>query len=177
MVRKVGLAALVLLLSAAAASAQTGTLRALLAEYRCPIVDRLDRIYEHPKPTDFLDRFLAVTLHAHPHGYVQCIFVANRTKILCEASSGFYYSKTGAPRTFFLPRDAVAALGKLGFSTDDSKGNFRYESELGAPPDFNAIADLILMALHDAYGARAGETLRFNAPFARRDTSKCVPVS
>lgn len=164
-------------LAATVASAQTGTLRALLVEYRCPVVDRLDRIFDHPKPTDYLDRFLAVTLVPHPHGYVQCMFIANRTRILCEASSGYYYNADGAPRTFFLPTDAVAALGKLGFSTDDSKGNFRYEAEIAAPPDLNAIADLILTALHDAYGARAGETLRFNAPFARGTTSKCVPVS
>jgi hypothetical protein len=177
MVGRAGLAAGAMLLSTATASAQTGTLRALLAEYRCPVVDRLDRIYDHPKPTDYLDRFLAVTLHAHPHGYVQCMFIANRTRILCEASSGYHYNKDGAPRTFFLSPQAIAALGKLGFSTDDSKGNFRYEAGIGAPPDLNAVADLILTALHDGYGARAGETLRFNAPFARRATSKCVPVS
>jgi hypothetical protein len=177
MVRGASLAASVLLLSATAASAQTGTLRALLAEYRCPVVDRLDRIFEHPKPTDYLDRFLAVTLHAHPHGYVQCIFIANRTRVLCEASSGYYYNKDGAPRTFFLPPDAIAALGRLGFSTDDSKGNFHHEAGIGVPPDLNAIADLILTALHDGYGARAGGTLRFNAPFAPGPASKCVPVS
>jgi len=177
MIFRIGLAAWIILLSTALASAQTGTLRALLVEYRCPVVDRLDRIYDHPKPTDFLDRFLAMTLTGHPHGYVQCIFMANRTRILCEASSGYYYNKDGAPRTFYLPRDAIAALGKLGFSTDDSKGNFRYEAGIGAPPDLNAIADLMLTALHDAYGARAGETLQFNAPFARGATSKCIPVS
>jgi hypothetical protein len=177
MVHRAGIAILVFLLSATIAAAQTGTLRALLAEYRCPVVDRLDRIFEHPKPTDFLDRFLAVTLVPHPHGYVQCMFIANRTRILCEASSGYYYNKDGAPRTFFLPGEAVAALGRLGFSTDDSRGNFRYEAGIGAPPDFNAIADLMLTALHDAYGARADQTLRFNAPFARRATSKCIPVS
>lgn len=177
MIFRIGLAAWAVLLSTALASAQTGTLRALLVEYRCPVVDRLDRIYDHPKPTDFRDRFLAVTLTGHPHGYVQCIFMANRTRILCEASSGYYYNKDGAPRTFYLPRDAIAALGKLGFSTDDTKGNFRYEAGIGAPPDLNVIADLMLTALHDAYGARAGETLRFNAPFARSATSKCIPVS
>lgn len=177
MIRRAGITAWVILLSAAISSAQTGTLRALLVEFRCPVVDRLDRIYDHPKPTDFLDRFLAVTLESHPHGYVQCIFIANRTRILCEASSGYHYSKQGAPRTFFLPADAVAALGKLGFSTDDTRGNFRYEAVIDTPPDLNALADLMLTALHDGYGARAGDTLRFNAPFARADTSKCVPIS
>jgi hypothetical protein len=177
MIFRIGIAASALLLSTALASAQTATLRALLAEYRCPVVDRLDRIFEHPKPTDYLDRFLAVTLVAHPHGYVQCMFIANRTKVLCEASSGYHYDKKGAPRAFFLPRSAVEALGKLGFSTDDSEGNFRYEAVIDAPPDLNAIADLILTALHDGYGARTGATLRFNAPFAPGATSKCVPVS
>ena len=177
MVCKTIIGALAMMVSISVASAQTGTLRALLVEYRCPVVDRLDRIYEHPKPTDFLDRFLVLTLTGHPHGYVQCIFMANRTRILCEASSGYHYNKVGTPRTFYLPRDAVAALGQLGFSTDDSQGNFRYEVGIGAPPDLNAIADLMLTALHDAYGARAGETLQFNAPFARGAPSKCIPVS
>ena len=177
MIRKIGPVVSTILIATTVASAQTGTLRALLAEYRCPVVDRLDRIFDHPKPTDFLDRFLAVTHVGHPHGYVQCIFIANRTRVLCEASSGYYYNKDGAPRTFFLPKDSIAALGRLGFSTDDSKGNFRFEAGIAAPPDLNAIADLILAALHDAYGARADTELRFNAPFAPGTASKCVPIS
>jgi hypothetical protein len=158
------------------ALAQSQSLHALLVEYRCPIVDRLDRIYDNPRPTDYLDRFLAVTLLEHPHGYVQCMFIKNRTALLCEASSGYYYDKQGAPRTFYLPQKSMAALGHLGFSTDDTAGNFRYEALLGNPPDFNAVADLILRALHDGYGARAESQLKFNAPFARRATTKCIPV-
>ena len=92
MLRRIMVVIWAMVASVSAASAQTGTLRALLVEYRCPVVDRLDRIYDHPKPTDFLDRFLAVTLAGHPHGYVQCIFMANRTRILCEAPSGYYYN-------------------------------------------------------------------------------------
>jgi hypothetical protein len=105
------------------------------------------------------------------------MFIAQRSRILCEASSGYYYNKDDAPRTFLLPPNAIAALGRLGFSTDDSEGNFRYEAEIATPPDLNGIADLILTALHDGYGARAGATLRFNAPFAPRPTTKCIPVS
>ena len=158
------------------AAAQSGTLREFLIEYRCPVVDRLDRIYEHRSPHDYRDRFLAVTLTNHPHGYVQCMFTHARSRVLCEASSGYYFNKDGAPRTFYLPPDAIAALGRLGFSTDDSQGNFRYEAALGAAPDFNALADRMLQALHDGYGARADSTLTFNAPFAPRATTKCVPV-
>ena len=153
------------------------SLRELLIEYRCPVVDRLERIYEAGDPSSTRDRFIAVTVPAHPHGYVQCLFVEGRTQLLCEASSGYYYDKEGEPRTFFLAPSAVAALGRLGFSTDDSAGNFQLLLPVADPPDLNAIADLILKALHDAYGARADSRLRFNAPFAPRATTKCAPVS
>jgi hypothetical protein len=178
MVRTAGMATCAFLLSATVTAAQTGaTLRGLLVEYRCAVVDRLERIYENPSPNDYRDRFLAVTLAGHPHGYVQCMFIEQRSKILCEASSGYYYDKDGEPRTFFLPRAAIAALGRLGFSTDDSQGNFAYEAGIGNPPDLNRLADFMLSALHDGYGARAVSTLQFSAPFARRGTSKCIPVS
>jgi hypothetical protein len=162
--------------SGAFAQDQTG-LRALLAAYRCPVVDRLERIYESGDPSVHVDRYLAVTVPEHPHGYVQCMFHDHNTKLLCEASSGFYFAKPGEPRTFRLRPEAIAALGRLGFSTDDSQGNFRVEIEVGAPPDFNLIADYILLGLHGGYGARADSALRFNAPFAPRESSSCKPVS
>jgi hypothetical protein len=178
MIRTAGVTSCAMLLSLTAVTAQTGgSVRGLLVEYRCPVVDRLDRIYEHASPHDYRDRFLAVTLSGHPHGYVQCMFAANRTRLLCEASSGYYYIRSDQPRTFYLAPAAIAALGRLGFSTDDSAGNFRYQVGIGSPPDLNAVADLILIALHDGYGARADSRLSFNAPFAPRATSKCIPVS
>ena len=137
------------------------------------MVDRLDRIYAYPKPTDYLDRFLAVTLSGHPHGYVQCMFIRNRTGILCEASSGYYFNREGTPRTFFLSREAIAALGRLGFSTDDSKGNFRNKGALNAGADLNAIADRF--SVHDGTVC-ALATKNVKRLFAARN-SKCVPVS
>lgn len=178
LVKRGGTAGLVLALGAMAAIAQiTGSLRDFLIEYRCPVVDRLERIYEAGDPTSQRNRFLAVTNPGHPHGYVQCMFVENRTKILCEASSGFYFDPAGATRSFRLSLEAIAALGRLGFSTDDSEGNFQTLFDIAAPPDFNVLADLILKALHDAYGARAETNLEFNAPFAPRPTTTCLPVS
>ncbi len=152
------------------------SLHDLLVEYRCPVVDRLERIYEAGDHASHRDRFLVVTLPDHPHGYVQCMFHDRRTKVLCEASSGFFWDPPGAVRTFHLTAAAIAALAKLGFSTDDTKGNFQIDFDVGNPPDVNAIADFILKALHDGYGARATSTLKFNAPFAPRSTSRCVPV-
>lgn len=110
----------------------------------------------------------------HRHGYVQWMFIDTRARLLCEASSGFYF---GTERTFWLAKDKVDALERLGFFTDDSNGNFQYFADIGTRPDFNTIADLILGALHDSYGARANSRLTFNAPFAPSESSSCKPVS
>ena len=96
--------------------------------------------------------------------------------MLCEASSGFYDTAPPEPRSH-LPAGAVAALGRLGFSTDDSAGNFQIWFDVPDPPDFDRIADFTLKTLHDAYDARAGVQLAFNAPLAPRTTSQCIPVS
>ncbi|MBI3436607.1 MAG: hypothetical protein HY056_16275 [Proteobacteria bacterium] len=160
----------------AGAADDATSMRALRAAYRCPIVDRLERIYEAGDPSEHRDRFIAVNVGGHPHGYVQCIFYDFRTKMLCEASSGFYFTKPGERRTFRPSATAIAGLARLGFSTDDSQGNFSVEFDVGAKPDFNAIADFMLAALHDGYGARAETTLTFNSPFAPRATTLCTPV-
>lgn len=96
-------------------------------------------------------------------------------KVLCEASSGFFRN-TGEPRTYHLTPSAIAKLGKLGFSTDDSQGNFKKTDDTGERPEFNAIADLILTALHDAYDVRVSSKLKFESPFAPQNTTTCIPL-
>jgi hypothetical protein len=149
----------------------------LLAVYRCEVVHRLEQIHATGDAAVDRNRYIAVTVPDHPHGYVQCIFHDRLTKIYCEAASGFYLDKDRAARTFHQPARAIAALARLGFDTDDSAGNFKTDVDVGDPPDFNAIADFILRALHDGYGARGSMNLRFNVPFAPRAPSTCVPVS
>jgi hypothetical protein len=164
------------------ASNATGTedvpasLRELLMQFRCPIADRLERIYAVGDPETHRDEYLIVSFPDRPENYVQCLFY-QADKIMCEAASGFYLDPPEKPRTAWLPADAVAALGRLGFSTDDSAGNFRIDLDLADPPDFRVIADLILKALHDGYGARADMNLLFNAPYAPDATTKCDPTS
>ena len=97
--------------------------------------------------------------------------------MFCEAASGFYDNVASEPRTRHLPASVIAALGRLGFLTDNSEGNFQIGFEVKEPPDFNAIADLILQALHDGFDARAGATLLIEGPLAPRPTAKCVAVS
>jgi hypothetical protein len=140
------------------------------------VVDRLEQIYKAAPSSHPQNLFLIVYFAARPNDYVQCVFDP-LTHMFCEAASGFYDNKANEPRTRWLPASAIAALDRLGFSTDDSAGNFRVSFDLPEPPDLNAIADLILKALHDAFDARAGVTLLIEAPLAPRPTGKCVPVS
>lgn len=167
-------AALIAPISAAAQDA--GTYHDLLVQYHCPVVDRLQQIYRAFDSSNPPNWFLIVYFAANSSNYVQCVF-DTRTRMLCEAASGFYDDVASKPRTRWLPADAVAALGRLGFSTDDSAGNFQIWFDVAAPPDFNRIADFILKTLHDGYGARADTKLEFNAPLAPHASSKCVPVS
>jgi hypothetical protein len=172
------LTALVLLTRAAARAEDAATtFHDLLVQYRCPVVDRLERVYEAGDPASSHDRFIAITVPHVAQAYVQCMFHNNNTKLYCEAASGYYYDAPGAPRTFRQPANAIAALGRLGFSADDSAGNFNIDLDVASPPDFSVLADFMLKALHDGYGARADMKLEFNAPFAPRATSKCTPVS
>jgi len=154
----------------------TATLRELIAQYRCPVVDRLEQIYRATDSADPQNWFLIVYFATNPNDYVQCVF-DTPTRMLCEAASGFYDKVATEPRTRRLPASAIAALGRLGFSTDDSAGNFEIWFDVAEPPDLGAIAEFILKAMHDGFGARADDTLNFEAPLAPKATRKCVPVS
>ena len=176
LVRTLVLVAALLAPGALRAEDVAATFRELLIQYRCPVVDRLQQIYETAGTSDPQNLFLIIEFALRPQDYVQCVF-NSATRMLCEASSGFYYDAPDKPRTYRLPPSGIAALGRLGFSTDDSPGNFRIWFDVSDPPDFNRIADLMLKALHDGYGARAGVSLQFSAPLAPLATSKCIPVS
>jgi hypothetical protein len=164
-------------LAAGQAAIASDSFHDLLVVYRCEVVNRLEQIYATGDPANDRDRFIAVTVPGHQHGYVQCIFHDHQTGLYCEAASGWWYDKEGEPRTFRQPPETITALARIGFDTDDSEGNFKVDLDLADPPDFNAAADLILRALHDGYGARGQMNLRFNAPFSPKAPSTCVPVS
>jgi hypothetical protein len=170
----VALMALATPLSAVAQDAIT--YRDLLLQYRCPVVDRLQQIYRAFDTSNPQNWFLIIYFADNSNDYVQCVF-DTRTRMLCEAASGFYDNLANKPRTRWLPPETIAALRQLGFSTDDSAGNFQIWFDVSDPPDFVRIADFILKTLHDGYGARADTKLDFNAPLAPHATSKCVPVS
>jgi hypothetical protein len=149
----------------------------LQAAYHCDVVRRLEQIYATGDPRIDLNRYLVITLPARTHAYVQCQIFDHRKRIHCEASSGFWLTKKGQKRTFYLPPRAVAALARLGFDTDDSAGNFNLDRDVDISANFHPLADLMLRALHDGYDARRDTKLQFNAPFAPATPESCIRMS
>lgn len=149
--------------------------REFRAAYACDVVERLKLIHATGDPTDPLNRYLVIS--ASPRDYVQCILYNGNSRARCEASSGFWTTKRGYERTVYRTPRTIAALARLGFDTDDSAGNFRIDRSIGAPADFVSLANLMLRALHDGYGARRDTRLTFKAPFAPYRPAVCVPIS
>jgi hypothetical protein len=131
--RAFALVAALLAPKAAGAEDAATTFRELLNEYRCPVVDRLQQIYAAAPDTDPQNLFLIIDFAERPNDYVQCAF-DTPTRMFCEASSGFFYDVATKPRTRWLPAGAIAALGRLGFSTHDSAGNFQIWFDVADPP-------------------------------------------
>jgi hypothetical protein len=126
-------AAAVLFAPSLAAAQDVGTYHDLLVRYRCPIVDRLEQIYQATDFSNPQNWFLIIYFAARPNDYVQCVF-DTRTRMLCEAASGYYDNVATVPRSRRLPASVIAGLGRLGFSTDDSEGNFQVWLDVADPP-------------------------------------------
>lgn len=141
------------------------------ARHRCAIVERLDLIHRRGPVEESRNRFIVIALRDQPQRYVQCIFEDRDTRMFCEASSGAY-GPTGPERLQLNPSE-LAALRTLGFIQDNPNENFARSIELGDPPDVGIAADLMLVALHDAYGARAGSAIDITAPNGRDPVGSC----
>ena len=142
---------------------QRSELDQFLLDYRCAVLERLAYIHTHGDVAG-PHRFLVVAIENFSQRYVQCLFQDNDSKILCEASSGFYFTKPDEPRRLRFKPDKEKILEKLGFSTDGSEGNYQRMMELGNPPNLLKVADLMLTALFEVYGAREGIALEMTAP-------------
>ncbi|MEE7449772.1 hypothetical protein MRF4_19220 [Methylobacterium radiotolerans] len=149
-------------LAAPEAAGDPGTRAPFVREHRCAIAERLDAIHRRGPVDVSRDRFVVVAPRGQTQRYVQCIFQDRDTRMLCEAASGAY----GPPGRRRLRLDAAArqALAALGYVQADPAENFARLVELGTPPDMGIAADLMLAALHDAYGARPGTVLDIEAP-------------
>lgn len=158
----------------ASALAQTAdTKQAFLARYRCPIAEMLRQVFEAPSAFKERDRYMVLSVAHVGQSYVQCMFAEGRTKLYCEASSGYYAEAADKPRRTFSSDETKAALDRLGFNTGSDQKNYPYERDFTGVPDFGEIATLMLLALHDGFGARAETPLRADAPFARKVRMDC----
>ena len=150
---------------------------AFIEAHRRAVVTQLNSIHLRGPRSTSRDRFLAVSVVRADQRYVQCIFFDGDTKMYCEASSGAYAQAPDAT-DHLLSASSKAALHRLGFVQTSPKQNYEREISLGTPPDFDAVADLMIGALHDAYEARETTPLNFRAPRAILTRNACPgPVS
>ena len=153
---------------------------AFLSRHRCRMVSTLEAIHATPAKTDQdQNRFLIVYRPEATGFYVQCVFFDWDANILCEASSGFFEGHPGQPREHYVFGQRLQALARLGFSLDDSQGNYVRRFPVAGSADFPAVADFILSALYEGYGLSADAGIGVEAPDANREAieSRCAPIS
>ena len=151
---------------------------AFIETYRCAVIQILTSIQGRDPATS---RFLILAVANRTPSYVQCLFTPDRRQIYCEADSGFYQNKADEPRTVFLSAEDKGKLARLGFSLDDSEGNFPQKMDVRAVGAFGRVADVILGALYDVYGARPNTPIEAVSPFLPAHgvlkPLSCPPVS
>ena len=170
-------AAIIVFADVSAVSADDG-LDDFVATYQCSLAGLIAKIHAHKQPTD-QDRFIVLALPGSTAAYVQCAFDRHDHEGLCEASSGWWNNSWEKPH--FAPAQ-LSALAQLGFSTNGSHGNFQRQMNFPTDgPDPYALANLMLSALYEGYGARKEMRIEVVAPFALRHgflpQQRCVPIS
>ena len=135
-----------------------------VADYRCVVVRILLDVHGSGDRAREDNRFLVLALHGRSQRYVQCAFFDEDRHLMCEASSGFFGPKAGEAGHFRPDPRAVARFGALGFSTDGSQGNFQKVVPVAGTDTFETVADLLLGALYDGFGASRFTSLRATAP-------------
>lgn len=166
-----------ILCSSAALGEEADQLRAFLASHHCEITGRLSQIHASP---DKKARYIILSDVSQPEHYVQCLFIEGDTRMLCEAASGFYRAKQGEERVKLVSPQGLSALKGLGFSVDDSEGNFQVFANTATTADFPTVAELMLTALYRGYEKRQPPRLKIEAPQGpggRTMRAQCASVS
>lgn len=165
------------LCSSAALSEEADHLRAFLASYRCEIVGRLGQIRAS---LDNKARYIILSDESRPEHYVQCLFIDGDKRMMCEAASGFYRTKPGEERVKLVSPQGLSALKRLGFSGEDTEGNFQAFAKTATTADLPTVADLMLTALYRGYEKREPPRLKIDAPQGpggRGLQTRCAPTS
>jgi hypothetical protein len=160
------------------ATAQVDGLTDFVETYQCSLAGLIAKIEaHHDKPGD--DRFIVLALPGSTARYVQCAFDHHDREGLCEASSGWWNNSWERPH---FSTGQLATLAQLGFSTNGAHGNFQQQMHFPpGGPDPYALADMMLSALFEGYGARKDMAIEVVAPFALLHgflpRQRCVPIS
>lgn len=171
--------AVAIMLLASQAAADTDGLSDFVETYQCSLAGLIAKIEAKRNDPDEQDRFIVLALPGPKASYVQCAFDRHDREGLCEASSGWWNNSWEKPH---FDSGQLAALTRLGFSTDGSHGNFQEQMHFppGGPEPY-ALASLMLSALYEGYGARKDMPIEVVAPFALRHgflpRQRCVPIS
>jgi hypothetical protein len=138
---------------------------AFVATYQCSLSGLIAKILARDKREE-RDRFIILSLPGPKANYVQCAFDDRDREGLCEASSGYFNNSWEKPHFTAIQ---LGALQKLGFSTADSHENFqKYLHFSSDGPEPGGLAELMLRALYEGYGARKEMAIDVEAPFALR---------
>jgi len=157
-----------------AAAASAAGLVAFISIHKCEVAEGLRMI---AAATERRDPFLILAWppSSPVQGYVQCLFNDDSSTIYCEAQSG-----TLDPGPGRRPSPAGrAALARLGFDMDDSKGNYQRRVAIREPRDIDAVAELMLAALYAGYEGVVNRPIVWVSPNASEAVAarRCAPAS
>ena len=147
---------------------------AFVAMHQCRVAEGLRMIAAATQNRDpFL--ILAWPPLSPVQAYVQCLFNDDSSRIYCEAQSGTLDPEPGRRP---LPA-GLAALARLGFDMDASKGNFQLRLPIRESQDIDTVAALMLAALYSGYQGVVDRPIEWVSPNAAEAVSarRCAPTS
>jgi hypothetical protein len=161
--------ALVLMISPPLAHADADR-ASFVATYHCALMLHMAALEDPKVSRDSTENRFVILANedaSSEENYTQCIISPDNSEIYCEAASGFYLTAPGQPRTAHLSQSAKTSLARLGFSMDDSNGNFQWRRSTNGKPDLAALADFMLSVLHDVFAARRSSGMTVTSPLTR----------
>jgi hypothetical protein len=145
-----------------------------LARNLCPIGQILNAIRAKPwKSEDEQNRYLILYPAGRKGAYAQCAFFDGGASVHCEVASPFYSRWNHPPDIARKP-----AVARLGYSLDDSKGNYVRQFKLGdekSPP----LAEFMLRSLYESFLDDPDARVKFEAPLVKGlpPGEVCAPTS
>jgi len=157
-----------------AAAASAAGIEAFIAIHKCRVAEGLRMI---AATTERRDPFLILAWppSSPAQGYVQCLFNDDSSRIYCEAQSGTLDPGPGRRPS----PSGLAALARLGFDMDATKGNFQRRLAIRGPYDIDGVAAFMLAALYAGYQGVVDRPIIWVSPNASEAVAaqRCAPIS